>query len=185
MAPGSRPSPVEARRAAEEQDPYRRQREHRNDWTREGGRSHPEVTQEREERRYEDQQPQREEKVEVLGRPQVGERHRVPSISKSREKGTGIATCGRSTKVAAPPVQTLIRKDSPTPIAPKVFALFMFSVSTVFLVLGCLLISRTWGTDDLPFSALITGTGLIFSFGFGVWGLRVARTWVEPIRDGF
>lgn len=87
--------------------------------------------------------------------------------------------------MADPPAQTFIRKDSPTPIPPKVFALFMLSVSAFFLGFGAWLISRTWGTDGLPFSVLITGTGLISSFGFGVWGLRAARTWVEPIRDDF
>jgi hypothetical protein len=87
--------------------------------------------------------------------------------------------------VAAPPAQTFIRKDSPTPIAPRVFALFMFSASAVFIVIGAWLILRTWGTDDLPFSVLITATGLISSIGFGVLGLRARRTWVQPIRDDF
>jgi hypothetical protein len=87
--------------------------------------------------------------------------------------------------VAVPPAQTFIGKGSPTPIPPNVFALFMFAGSAFFVGFGAWLISRTWGTDALPFSVLITGTGLIFSFGLGVWGLRVARTWVEPIRDDF
>jgi hypothetical protein len=83
------------------------------------------------------------------------------------------------------PQVRLISKDAPSPIPPRFFALVMFAFSGVIALVGARLVLATWGTHGLAPSVLFTSVGLIATVSLGVWALRIALDYVEPIRDDF